>query len=82
MDIPDGRSVPECKIFKKIPAANPACVPSQENEKTLLVPAEIGNNGTLLDSIATKRFVPSPPKVIKRLQPLSHIILVATSVSF
>src|SRR5207244_10202618 len=63
------------------PAADPASVPSTMVGKTLLVPVEIGISGTGPLAPATRRLVPSPPRVIRQLTPASTIHLVACDVS-
>ena len=60
------------KWFEAIrPAAVPATVGSTMKGKTLLVPVEIGNNGTSLQPKTKSRCVPSPPKEITDLTPSS-----------
>ena len=63
------------------PAARPAMVPSVMLGNTLLVPVEMGTSGTSPHSLATARFVPSPPSVTMHSTSALRISLAALYVS-
>ena len=70
------------KWFEAIkPAAVPATVGSTMNGKTLLVPVEIGNNGTSLHPRTRSRCVPSPPREMTDFTPSFLNIFAASVVS-
>ena len=56
------------------PAASPAIVPSTISGNTLLVPVDTATNGMFREPLATARFVPSPPSVIRHPTSMSAIM--------